>query len=369
MRRESAFALFAAAGVALVGGLYLSASFPSQAQAQSQSQSQSRQGAGPRGGQASGVAVEAEKVAIGEVTEDIRAVGTLQANEAVVIAPEIAGRIAQIQFDEGASVKAGDVLIELDATILRAELDKARSDMTLAAANRDRAEMLADKGSGTQRARDEQNAAFRAAQVNLALAEARLQKATINAPFDGVVGLRAVSPGTFVQPGQRIVELAQVNPLKVDFRAPETYASKVRAGQTVLIASDAAPGLTFEGKIYAIDPSVDVNGRAIRMRANVPNPNGALAPGFFARIRVITEQRPNAVLVPESAIFPVGGRTLVYRVVEGKAMQREVRLGQRMPGKVEIREGLAPGDVVVTSGQQRLRDGANVNVVNAGSGA
>jgi len=184
-----------------------------------------------------------------------------------------------------------------------------------------------------------------------------------------VVGLRAVSPGTFVQPGQRIVELAQVNPLKVDFRAPETYASKVRAGQTVLIVSDAAPGLTFEGKIYAIDPSVDVNGRAIRMRANVPNPNGALAPGFFARIRVITEQRPNAVLVPESAIFPVGGRTLVYRVVEGKAMQREVRLGQRMPGKVEIREGLAPGDVVVTSGQQRLRDGANVNVVNAGSGA
>jgi membrane fusion protein (multidrug efflux system) len=363
MRRQTAFGLFAAGGVALLGGLYAFA--PSSLPAQAQTQS----APGARGGQGGGVAVEAVKVTVGEVVEDIRAVGTLQANESVVIATEIAGRIAQFRFNEGASVKAGDVLLELDATILKAELDKARSDMTLAAANRERAEMLADKGSGTQRARDEQAAAYRAAQVNLALAEARLQKATITAPFDGVMGLRAVSPGTFVQPGQRIVELAQINPLKVDFRAPETYAPKVRAGQTVLVSSDAAPGPVFEGKIYAIDPSVDVNGRAIRMRANVPNPNGALAPGFFARIRVITEQRPNAVLVPESAIFPVGGRTLVYRVVEGRAMQREVRLGQRTPGKVEIREGLTPDDVVVTSGQQRLRDGVPVNVVNSGSGA
>ena len=359
MRKKHAY-LLAATSLALLGAFHSLPLPLSPAQAQQ---------APARGGQGAGVAVEAEKVTIGEVVEDIRAVGTLQANEAVVIATEIVGRVAQIRFDEGSAVKAGDVLLELDATILKAELDKARSDVTLAEANRDRAEMLADKGSGTQRARDEQNAAYRAAQVNLALAEARLQKATITAPFDGILGLRAVSPGTFVQPGQKIVDLAQVTTLKVDFRAPETYASKVRAGQTVIVSSDAVPGLVFEGKIYAIDPSVDVNGRAIRMRASVPNANGALAPGFFARIRVITEQRPNAVLVPESAIFPVGGRTLVYLVVGGKAQQREVKLGQRMPGKVEIREGLAPGEMVVTSGQQRLREGSTVNVVNSGSGA
>ena len=277
--------------------------------------------------------------------DDIRAVGNLQPNEFVVIAPEIAGRIASIAFGEGAKVKEGAVLVELDPVILKADLDKARSDVTLASANRERAETLAERGSGTNRARDEANAAYRAAQVNLALAEARLSKSTLIAPFSGVMGLRAVSPGAYVAPGQRIVELVQVDPLKVDFRVPENNAPKVRVGQTVLIASDASPDGVYEGKIYAIDPLIDVNGRAIRLRANVPNADGKLSPGFFARLRVVTERRPNAILVPESAIFPLGGRTLVYKVVDGKAVQQDVTLGQRMPGQVEVREGLKPGDV------------------------
>jgi len=320
----------------------------------------------PRGPQ--GLAVEASKVEIGEVIDDIRAVGNLQPNESVVIAPEIAGRIASIAFSEGAKIKEGDVLVELDPVILRADLDKARSDLTLASANRLRAETLAERGSGTNRARDEANASYRAAQVSLALAEARLSKSTLVAPFSGVVGLRAVSPGAFVAPGQRIVELVQVDPLKVDFRVPENNAPKVRVGQTVLITSDAAPDASYEGKIYAIDPLVDVNGRAIRLRANVPNPEGKLSPGFFARLRVVTERRADAIIVPESAIFPLGGRTLVYKVVGGKAVQQDVVIGQRMPGRVEIRQGLTKDDVVVTSGQQRLREGVAVRIVAATQG-
>ncbi|MFN3892344.1 MAG: efflux RND transporter periplasmic adaptor subunit [Beijerinckiaceae bacterium] len=316
-----------------------------------------------------GVAVEATKVSVGEVIEDIRAVGTLQPNESVAVAPEIAGRIASIPFGEGVRVKEGDVLVELDPVILRAELDKARSDLTLATANRLRADTLAERGSGTTRARDEANAAYRAAQVALALAEARLQKSTLQAPFSGVLGLRAVSPGAYVAPGQRIFDLVQVDPLKVDFRVPELNASKVRVGQTVLISPDAALDEVTEGKIYAIDPLVDVNGRAIRMRATVPNPDGKLSPGFFARLRVVTERRQNAIIVPESAIFPVAGRTLVYRVVNGRAVQTDVVLGQRMPGQVEVREGLTADDVVVTSGQQRLRDGIAVRIVETARGA
>lgn len=314
------------------------------------------------------VAVEAEKVTIGEVIDDIRAVGNLQPNESVVIAPEVAGRIARIAFGEGAKVKEGDILVELDPVILKADLEKARSDVKLATANRERAETLAERGSGTNRARDEANAAYRAAQVSLALAEARLSKSTLTAPFSGVMGLRAVSPGAFVAPGQRIVELVQVDPLKVDFRVPENHAPKVRVGQTVLIASDAAPGGVYEGKIYAIDPLIDINGRAIRLRAHVPNEEGRLSPGFFARLRVVTERRANAIIVPESAIFPQGGRTLVYKVVDGKAVQQEVTLGQRMPGQVEIRTGLKPEDVVVTAGQQRLRNGVAVRTVSATQG-
>jgi membrane fusion protein, multidrug efflux system len=317
---------------------------------------------------AQAVAIEAVRVVIGEVIEDLRAVGNLQPNEAVVIAPEIAGRIANIAFGEGARVEENAILVELDPVILRADLEKARSDVMLATANRERADTLAERGSGTNRARDEANAAYRASQVALSLAEARLSKSILTAPFSGVVGLRTVSPGAYVAPGQRIVELVQIDPLKVDFRVPEVNAPRVRVGQTILVTSDAAPDAVYEGRIYAIDPLVDVNGRAVRLRAHVPNPDGRLSPGFFARVRVVTDRRPNAVIIPESAIFPLGGRTLVYKVIDGRAVQQDVVLGQRMPGRVEVREGLAPDDMIVTSGQQRLRTGVAVRIVNAARG-
>ena len=314
-------------------------------------------------GQPAGVAIEAAPVSIETVTEDIRAVGTLAPNESVVISAEISGRISRIGFREGEAVKAGDILIELDDAILKAELDKVRSDLSLARANRERASTLANQGSGTQRARDETEAGYQAAQANLLLAEARLQKSTLSAPLSGVVGLRNVSVGAYVVPGQRIVELAQIDTLKVDFRVPELNAAQLRVGQRILLSADAVPGAAFEGKVYAIDPIVDVNGRAIRLRAQVPNPDGRLSPGFFVRIRIVVDQRPNAVLVPESAIIPLDGKTLVYRVVDGRAVQTEVVIGQRLPGQVEIRKGLSPRDTVVSSGQQRLRDGAVVQVI------
>jgi membrane fusion protein (multidrug efflux system) len=310
-----------------------------------------------------GTAVEAAPVSIGTVIEDIRAVGTLRPNESVVISPEITGRISHIRFREGETVKAGDILIELDATMLQAELDKARSDLALARANRERALTLAQHGSGTHRSRDEAQAAHQAAQANLALAEARLQKTTLTAPLAGIVGLRNVSTGAYVVPDQRIVELVDVDPLKVDFRVPELNVAQLRVGQTILVSADAVPDVTFDGKIYAIDPIVDVNGRAIRLRAQVPNPHRRLSPGFFARIRIVIERRPNAVLVPESAIFPLDGKTLVYRVVNGRAVQTEVVLGQRLSGQVEVRQGLSPDDMVVRAGQQRLREGVQVQIV------
>lgn len=315
--------------------------------------------------QGAAVAVETTRVAVDTVMEEMRAVGTLAANESIVISAEIAGRISRIGFIEGEAVKAGDVLLELDDTVLKAELDKVRSDLSLARANRERASTLATQGAGTQRARDETEAAYQSQQANLALAEARLQKSTLTAPFSGVVGLRNVSVGAYIVPGQRIADLADVNTLKVDFRLPEINATQVHVGNTVLVTADAVPGATFEGNIYAIDPVVDINGRAIRLRAQVPNPQGRLSPGFFARIRIVVDQRPEALLIPESAIIPLDGKILVYRVVNGKAMQTEVELGQRLPGRVEIRKGLSKDDTVVTSGHQRLREGSAIQVVGS----
>ncbi len=314
------------------------------------------------------VTVEAKRVIVDTVIEDLQAVGTLRANEAVIVAPEIAGRVVQIAFKEGDAVKAGDVLVKLDDSVLAAELAKARSDLTLARANHERAIKLAGQGMGTIRARDEARGAFEAAQANLALAEARLKKATIRAPLSGVLGLRSVSVGAYVAPGERIVELADIDPIKLDFRVPELALTALRRGQTVNVTVDALPGRTFEGEIYAIDPIVDVAGRAIRLRAHIPNAEGALSPGLFARVRLVVERRPDAILVPEAAVFGREGQQFVYRVVDDRAALTRVVLGKRRPGQVEIREGLQAGDVVVTAGHQQVREGALLDVAMAGRG-
>jgi membrane fusion protein (multidrug efflux system) len=315
------------------------------------------------------VAVEAEPVAVDMVLEDIRAVGTLAPNESVIVSSEIAGRIDRIRFAEGDEVKAGDVLVELDATMLRAELAKAQSDLTLAESNHERATTLARQRTGTLRARDEAVAAYQAAQANVALAQARLEKASIAAPLSGVVGLRAVSAGAYLVPGARIVELADTDPIKVDFRVPELVLSSLRPGQAILVTVDALPGRTFDGKIYVIDPIVDANGRAVRLRARIDNPERELSPGLFARVQIVIERRNNSVLVPESAVFTEDRKRLVYRVVEGRAVLTEIKLGQRRPGQVEVLSGLGPDDTVVTAGHQQIRDGTRVEVVKLNTGS
>lgn len=314
------------------------------------------------------VAVEAERVTVDTIIEDIRAVGTLRANEAVIVSPEIAGRIHRIRFGEGDEVAAGDVLVELDAAILRAEMAKAQSDLTLAKANRQRAMTLARQGTGTLRARDEAVAAHQAAEANVALYQARLDKASIAAPLSGVVGLRAVSAGAYVTPGDRIVELADIDPIKVDFRVPELVLSSLRAGQPIRVTVDAVPGKTFDGRIYAIDPIVDASGRAVRLRARIPNPDRTLFPGLFARVQIVVERRDNTVLVPESAVFARGEERLVYRVVDGRAVLTRIELGQRRPGQVEVISGLGPEAVVITAGHQQVRESAPVEIVKARAG-
>src|SRR5690606_10601294 len=309
--------------------------------------------------------VEAAKVAVDEGVRTIRAVGTLQPNEAVIVSPEIAGRVSRLPFAEGDVVEAGAALVEPDPTILQAEVEKAEATLALATANRQRAMTLASQGTGTLRARDESIADYREAEANLTLAKARLAKATLTAPFSGVVGIRSVSVGAYVNPGDRIVELADIDPIKVDFRVPELVLSSLRPGQSIRVTVDALPGESFEGEVYVIDPFVDANGRAVRLRARIPNPDRKLTPGLFARVNIVVGRRENAILVPESAIFAEGQSRYVYRVVNGRAVRTEITLGQRRPGQVEIRDGLTADAVVVTAGHQQIRDGSPVTIVTA----
>lgn len=354
MRRLTFRLIAGALALALTGSAYVLLNRPSSMSGSA------AQGAGAKGQFAKIVTVEASRVKVDTVFDTVQAVGSLLPNESVTISSEIVGRIAKLPFDEGDRVKAGEALVLLDDTILKAELAKAQSDLSLAQANRDRAMSLATRGTGTLRARDEAVAAYQAASANVALAQARLEKATIVAPLTGVVGIRSVSVGAYVSPGERIVGLADVDIIKTDFRVPELLLAKLKTGQSIRVSVDALPGEVFEGKIYVIDPIVDANGRAIRLRARIANTSGKLAPGLFARVQIVVERRENAILVPEAAIFSIRDERFVYQVQDGRAVQTKVVLGQRQPGWVEILSGLSAGAVVVTAGQQQLNDGTRV---------
>jgi len=300
-----------------------------------------------------------------QASTEIEAVGTLSSDEAVSVAAEIAGRIATIAFKEGESVKAGDVLVKLDDALARAELAESEAGLKLAQANFERATSLSKSGAGTQRARDEALAALDTSRAAIELARVRLEKMEIRAPFDGVVGLRAVSVGAYAQIGQALVNLEKIDTLKLDFRLPEIYLRDIAVGQKVEVRVDAIPDRMFEGTVYAIDPMLDVNGRALKIRARLPNKDGILRPGLFARVKVIGQSRGAVVVVPEGAIVPRGTESVVFTVEDGKAVESKVSLGRRTKGEVEILDGLQADSTVVTAGHQRVRNGQPVEVVVA----
>lgn len=312
------------------------------------------------------VPVEVSRAREEKTTNDIRAVGSLRSDESVQIAPEIAGRVAEILFKEGEDVAAGAPLVKLDDALARAEVTEAEARFDLTKANFDRANQLARTGNVTERARDEAVSAYQAAQAGVELARVRLAKHTLSAPFSGTVGLRTTSLGAYVPIGTVIVNLEKIDELKVDFKVPELRLSEIRVGQTVEVSVDAMPNEKFAGTIYAIDPLVDANGRALQIRARLANADRRLRPGLFARITIKGRDQQNVVVVPESAINPRGGETFVYRVQDGKAVETKVRLGERKGGNVQIVEGLNADTTIVTAGQQRLRDGIAVEVVTSG---
>lgn len=313
--------------------------------------------------------VEAAVVRVGASQRQLLAIGSLRSNESVTLRPELAGRITQFNFQEGQKVRSGQVLVQLDANMERAELTQAQASLVLSKANYERAEELMRRGAGTQRALDEARAKLRTDEAALKLMSAKLEKFTLSAPFDSVAGLRRVSIGDYVNAGAEIVNLEQIDPLKVDFRVPEIFLSGVRTGQKIAVSVDALPGRDFTGEVYAIDPLVDTGGRSIVIRARVANMDDALRPGLFARVVLTIDERQNAVFVPEQSIVPVGDQSFVFKVVDGpqagskQVAYTRVKLGERRRGEVEIIEGLAADDTVVTAGLLKIRDGMPVMIM------
>ena len=309
------------------------------------------------------VTVEVVTVERRAMAYDVSAVGSLVSNESVVLRPEIAGRIARIGFRDGEAVQRGAVLVELDNAVQRAELQQAGAKLTLAKANSGRTEDLFARNFVSQSSRDNARAELDLARASLDLAQARLDRTVIRAPFAGVVGIRSVSPGDFVQDGDALINLEDIATLKLDFRLPELYLDRVQQGQALELATDVLPDETFAARVDAIDPLVDAQGRAVRLRASLANPAGRLRPGVFVRVRLVLAERPNVLVVPEAALVAAPGNVqFVYQVLEGKAQRVDVTTGMRRDAVVEIVSGLAQGAQVVSAGQLKLRDGAPVLV-------
>ncbi|WP_200769483.1 efflux RND transporter periplasmic adaptor subunit [Fontimonas thermophila] len=307
------------------------------------------------------VPVEVHTVSARPLAHELVAVGSIRADESVVVRPEIAGRIAHIGFAEGQAVKAGQLLFALDDAIYRAELDQARASLVLAQRNFERATELFARKLVAQAERDQAAAAFDAAKAAMALAQARLDKTRILAPFSGVAGLRQVSPGDYVAPGQDLVHLQAMDRVKVDLRIDESALPMLRVGQTLAVEVDAYPGERFSGEVYAIDPRIADTTRSIALRARLPNPEGRLRPGQFARVRLVLGHKADAIVIPEQAIFPRGERQFVYVVDDGSARLREIRVGLRIPGEAEVLDGLRAGERLIIAGLQRLSDGTPVH--------
>ncbi|MDR0775446.1 MAG: efflux RND transporter periplasmic adaptor subunit [Azonexus sp.] len=312
--------------------------------------------------ESSAQAVEVAMVKAVDFADDAQAVGTLKSAESVMLRPETAGRVAAINFRDGAVVTKGTVLISLDAAIQEAELLQAKANLALAESSHRRNQELLEKKFISPQALDNSQATLKIQSAAVRLAEAKVAQMRIRAPFDGVVGLRNVSVGDYVQQGQDLVNIEDIATLRADFRLPESYVSRLRQGMELEATSDALPGERFRARLEAVDPLVDQAGRSLSARARLDNQSGKLRPGMFMRLRVLLGDRQAALMVPEQAIIP-GGQPAVFRVVDGKAQWVQVRLGVRRAAQVEIVEGLAAGDVVVTAGQLRLRDGTPVRAV------
>lgn len=308
------------------------------------------------------------------VTVTQEAVGTTRANEAVTITSKVRGLVTKINFEEGEVVEEGRVLIEFEANEERAAIEQQQAAVAMSKAELTNARQLYERAlqllqtNNVPAARvdelkaqlDAAEAGVNVAEASLRAARARYQNYRIVAPFSGKLGFREISLGALVEPGTTITTLDDLSPIKLDFQVPERNMSDVSEGQEISAQTAAYPDRVFFGTVTSIDTRVDPVTRAVQVRAAMPNEDGFLRPGLFMNVTLGVRARENAVIVPEEALVAEGNSRYLFVVRDGVAKQVFVELGQRLPGEVEIVDGVEAGDMVVTGGSQKLRDGAPV---------
>ena len=292
----------------------------------------------------------------------VEALGTTFSNESVVVTASVSDKVTEILFEDGQVVEEGALLVALRRDEQRAALAAAEAVLAERQTAYQRAKQLESRQYTATAQLEERLAALREAEANRDAAAARLADREIRAPFEGVVGLRNISVGTLVTPGDTITTLDDLDPIKLDFTVPAAYLSTIRPGLEIVAATTALPDREFRGEVHSVSTQVDRVTRSITARALIDNPEHALKPGLLMTVQLLKNPR-SAVVIPEEALVPVAQNNFVFLVENGTAVRREVKTGARRPGDVEILSGLAEGDLVVTHGTMRLRDGQAVSIV------
>jgi membrane fusion protein (multidrug efflux system) len=293
------------------------------------------------------------------ISQKLEALGNARANESVDISTKTSNIVTAVKFRDGERVKLGQVLVQLDDAQARADVAAAQAAVTESESQYNRSRELLDTQALSKSSFEQLEATLKANRARLGAATARLEDTVIRAPFSGRVGLRRVSVGTLISPGDVITTLDDTSVIKLDFSVPENFLASLREGLSIRATAPAFPGRTFAGSVSSIDSRVDVATRAVTVRALLANEDGALKPGMFLNVSLSNDER-EALTIPEEALTPEAERQFVFVVADGKASRREVRIGGRRPGTVEITAGLTAGERVVVEGTQKIRDGASV---------
>ncbi len=313
---------------------------------------------GPGGGKTS---VSVMVIELSSLDDIVKTTGTILANEEVEIRSEISGKITRLYFKEGQYVGKGAILLKINDDDLQAQEKKLEYSKKLAEDNEFRQRRLLEKEAISQREYDISLTSVRTIEADIENIKAQLAKTTLRAPFGGRLGLRYVSEGSYLTPNTRISNLTNTNPAKVEFSVPAKYSDKIKVGSTIEYTTETSDD-KHTGRVYAVDPKIDPQTRTLQMRATSPNGSGALLPGAFARIELITGSKGSAIAVPNEAVIPEMNGHKVFLVKGGKATPRMVEVGLRGELNMEILSGLAPGDTLITTGILQVKPDGPVEV-------
>jgi membrane fusion protein (multidrug efflux system) len=305
--------------------------------------------------------VEVSNVVVEKVEDKFEAIGTIEAIEAITVVGEIDAAVKSLPFKEGSTIVKGELIAQLDDAQLAAEVARAEALRAQSQATYQRVKSVVDQGAGAPQDLDDAAAALKVAEANLDVARARFDKTRVMAPFQGIIGARRVSVGTFLRSGQAIADLADIGQIRVIFSAPERYLSRLTPGATVAVSSPAFPGTQLNGRITVIEPIIDPATRSARIVAQVQNVGLRYRPGMSANVSAVLGVRPDAMTIPSEAVFGSGDQSFAFVVNPDSTVARAVlTLGTRSSKSVEVLEGLKPGMVVVRAGHQKLFDGGKV---------